>query len=82
MLTKLWNLSTVTNRVGVMSFYYSKFIVSLDVGRAMRKRVIGHMRTTKGPDQPAQSDQGIHWPLTGSLDNTKYINGGQIILIR
>ena len=33
-----------------------------------------------GPDQPVhpQSDQGLHCPLTESLDTIEYINGGQL----
>ena len=31
----------------------------------------------QSPDQPAQSDQGLHCQLTESLDTTKYMNGQQ-----
>ena len=31
----------------------------------------------KSPDQQAQSDQGLHCPLTESLDTTECLNGEQ-----
>ena len=37
------------------------------MGRAMRKRVFGHMQT-------AQSDQSLHCPLTESLDTIECFN--------
>ena len=30
------------------------------------------------PDQTAQSDQGLHCPLTELLDTTEYMNGQQM----
>ena len=47
--------------------------------RAMQKRAFGHMRTVKVPmrlpvHRDAQSDQGLHYPLTDSLDTTECMN--------
>ena len=36
-----------------------------------RKCVIRHMRTAKAQIGPTQSDQGIHCPLTESMDTTE-----------
>ena len=52
------------------------------LGRAMRKRVRAYA-DSESPDQTgnqtanAQSNQGLHYPLTESLDTTECMNGEQ-----
>ena len=53
------------------------------MGRALRKRVFGHMRTAKAKVNLliracAQSDPGIHWPLTESCDTAECMNWEQM----
>ena len=45
--------------------------------RAMRKRVFRYMRTVKAQIslRKVQADQGVHCPLTESLDTTECKNG-------
>ena len=40
----------------------------------MQKHIFGHMQTAK---DSAQSDQGLHCPLTESVDTTECMNGEQ-----
>ena len=49
------------------------------MGRAMRKRVCGHMLTAEAKSACAfvQSDQGLHCPQTESSDTIECINGQQ-----
>ena len=51
------------------------------MGRAMRKRVIGNMRTAKSSSASAsaQSDQGLRYLLTEALDTMKCTNGEQML---
>ena len=47
------------------------------MGRAMRKRVFAHMQIAKpwSAFASAHSDQGLHCPVTESLDTTECMNG-------
>ena len=52
------------------------------LGRAMRERTFGHMRTTKVKiSQNAQTDQDLYFALTELLDTTKYMNEAKARMI-
>ena len=50
-----------------------------NMGLAMRKRSFGHMRAARPRSAcaSAQSDQGLHCPLTESLDTIECMTGEQ-----
>ena len=43
----------------------------------MKKMCLPVYADSEGPDQPVQSNQGLHSPLTESLDTTECRNGEQ-----
>ena len=62
-----------------IQFSVSGLFVDFKIGRAMRKRVFGYMRTAKASAcASTQSDKGLHYPLTESLDTIEYMNGEQM----